>query len=105
MELEVLVSPIQRPSVAGLRVAQACDREAAPVRAVLGSPRRAAFEDGDGAAGDVHLETDLVSGVFRNSPVGPPPDLIERSFWDHEGAPRSGRRILTLRGSTTTTQL
>jgi hypothetical protein len=94
-----------RPSVARLRVAQPCDREPGPVRTVLGPPRRAAFEDGDGAVGDVHLETDLVSSVFRNAAVGPPPDLIERILWDHDGSSRSGRRILTLRGSTTTTQL
>jgi hypothetical protein len=73
---------------------------------VSGPPRRAAFADGDGAVGDVHLETDLGSGELRNSAVGPPPNLIERILWNHdEGSSGSDRRILTLRGSTTTTQL
>jgi hypothetical protein len=87
------------------RVAQACDRETCPIRAVSGPPRRTAFGNRGGAVGDVHLEADLVSGAFRNSAVGPPPDLIERVCGDHEGSSGSGRRILTLRGSTTTTQL
>jgi hypothetical protein len=40
------------------------------------------FENGDGAVGDVHLETNLVSGVFRKPAVGPPPDLIVRILWN-----------------------
>jgi hypothetical protein len=63
VELEVAVSSVQRPAVARHRVAQPCAGEPGPVWSVLGPPRGAALEDGGGAVGDVHLETDLVSGV------------------------------------------
>jgi hypothetical protein len=45
VELEVAVSPVQGPGVGGGGVAQAGDREAAPLWSVIFTPRRTSFED------------------------------------------------------------
>ena len=103
VEREVPVSPVDRPSVAGVRVVQLRDREPCPVWSVLGPPWWTALQDRDGSIGDVHLEADLVASRFRDSLLGRPPDLVERTCRDHEGSFVPGRRILIFRGSTTTT--
>jgi hypothetical protein len=57
---------------------------------VLGPPWWTALQDRDGSIGDVDLEADLVSGMFRHSSVGPPPDPIDRIVGDHEGSSGPG---------------
>ena len=54
VESEVPIRPVERPHAAGLRVPEACDREARRIGAnEVRCPRRPAFEDRDRSIGDV----------------------------------------------------
>jgi hypothetical protein len=67
VELEVPVSPVQRPLAAGTSCSGAARSAPGPGRSVLGLPWRTAFQARDGTIGDVELEADLISDMLRHS--------------------------------------
>jgi len=64
---EVAVTPVQRPQPGGLGVVQAGDRESGPGGAEVLAPRRSAFADGQMSWGDVTFDTDLTTGMLRDT--------------------------------------
>lgn len=66
MKPEVPVTPVQGPLIAGLGVAETCDREPRPLRSETVPPRRTAFENRQGSIGHVQLEPNLVTDMFGN---------------------------------------
>lgn len=86
METEVPVTPVQGPLIAGLGVAETCDREPRPLRSETVPPRRTAFEDRQGSIGHVQLEPNLVTDMFGDLvvfPIDPTPNPSKVSFRDH----------------------
>ncbi|MDQ1376945.1 MAG: hypothetical protein QOE15_1118 [Acidimicrobiaceae bacterium] len=69
VEAEVPVSPVQRPLVLGLGVAQPCDGESGPVGPEIRPPRRPAVQDRCRDGGQVNLVPDLIAGALRKGLV------------------------------------
>jgi hypothetical protein len=71
VEAEIAVTPVQRPRLRGLGVAQPSDRDARPLWAEVGAPRRAALDDRQVAFRDLTLDADLMPGRFGNTVRAP----------------------------------
>lgn len=81
VEPEVAVAPVQRPGLRCLRVPQAGDGEAGPVRPRVVLPGRAAFDDGEVPGRELAFNADLVSGASgdaRSAPALNPRDVQVR---------------------------
>lgn len=60
---QIAVAPVERPGGSGGAQAEPRNRKAAPIGNNLGRPGGPAFDDGDGVAIDLHLETGLITSA------------------------------------------
>jgi hypothetical protein len=88
VELEVLITPVERPLSPNLRVPKSTDREPSPLRAEVGAPPRPTFEQRDVAICHVDLVANLLPHVRFHILVatfGPSPDPSDVQIRKHDG--------------------
>src|ERR1700675_1037598 len=85
MELQVAVSPVERPNPLRLRVPQTGDQEAGPGEIVrTRTPRRSALEDRDRHRGHVDVDAILIQELRGVSLVRPLENPMDVCFGHHD---------------------